>query len=93
MFRLLIDGTVETQRDPAEQFPALETSLIDNWDEQRHFGQLEERHLEGERLHPGGSAVRVSLGSRFGPAELLSGLRQEEDFDTGVRRPIGRPTP
>ncbi len=93
MFRLLLDGTVESEGDPAQEFAPFETALVDDRDEQGDFCQLEERHLESERLQPGRPAVRVLFGQRFGPAELLARLGQEHDLDASVRRPTRRPAP
>ena len=57
MFRLLVDGAVEPQGDPADQVPPLETPFVDDGHEQSHFGQLEQSHLEGESLQPGRPSI------------------------------------
>ena len=48
--RLAVGRALEAQRHPAEQFATLQAALVDHRRQQRHLGQLEQRHL---RTHSG----------------------------------------
>lgn len=68
---LLLAGAVEAQGDPAQPLPGPHAApAAEHRQHQRHLGQLEERHLEHERLLVGGVGLaaahgRLALGHLF----------------------------
>lgn len=59
---LVLAGAVQAQRDPADHLLALDAAFVVDGEDERDVRQLEQRHLEHERLPVGG--VRLAAAQR-----------------------------
>lgn len=73
---LVLARAVQTQRDPADHLLALDAAFVVDGEDERDIRQLEECHLEDERLPVGG--VRLAAAQRrFTLGHLLThGVQQ-----------------
>ena len=80
---LLLSAAVLAQSDPAHHFFAFHAAAVVDGDEQRNVGQLEQRHLEDERLLVYGVGL-ATTHRRLTPGDLLTHRVQQSQTPVSV---------